>query len=130
MDASRNIKKSQVMLVMNMLLTLVLKIIRNKKTRSTFLTLFIIRYHIYLIAKEEQNEKFINLNRLRVEGSIREVDAPKQLTKPAIHGRTKLVSYSIFQPILLTKNLYLSDILLNLSIQFILAKERIHNKPI
>ena len=129
MDASRNIKKSQVMLVMNMLLTLVLKIIRNI-LRSTFLTLFIIRHHIYLIAKEEQNEKFINLNRLRVEGSIREVDAPKQLTKPAIHGRTKLVSYSIFQPILLTIILYLSDILLNLSIQFILAKERIHNKPI
>ena len=126
MDASRNIKKSQVMLVMNMLLTLVLKIIRN--IGQLFLTLFIIRHHIYLIAKEEQNEKFINLNRLRVEGSIREVDAPKQLTKPAIHGRTKLVSYSIFQPILLTKNL--SDILLNLSIQFILAKERIHNKPI
>ena len=48
----------------------------------------------YFLAKEEMDEKFINLNRLRVEGSIRQVDAPKQLTKPAIQGRTKSVSIS------------------------------------
>ena len=50
-------------------------------------------FQIIIVEKEENNENFINLNRLRVDGSIREVDAPKQLTKPAIRGRTKLVIY-------------------------------------
>ena len=55
-----------------------------------------VRYIFYTASnifteKEENDDNFINLNRLRVQGSIREVDAPQQLTKPAIHGRTKLV---------------------------------------
>ena len=46
------------------------------------------------------DDTFIDLNRLRVEGSIREVDAPEQLTKPAIQGRNKQVINQILNQLL------------------------------
>ena len=55
------------------------------------------------LAKEESDEKFINLNRLRQEGSLRQVDAPKQLIKPAIQGRTKVVSIFKYFCLLINK---------------------------
>ena len=50
--------------------------------------------------REVNDDTFIDLNRLRVEGSIREVDAPEQLTKPAIQGRNKQVNNEILNHLL------------------------------
>ena len=41
---------------------------------------------------EEVADNFIDLNKIRVEGSIREVEPPEGFKKPTTQGRTKVVS--------------------------------------
>ena len=41
---------------------------------------------------EEVADKFIDLNKIRVEGSIREVEPPEGFKKPTTQGRTNVVS--------------------------------------
>ena len=41
---------------------------------------------------EEVADNFIDLNKIRVEGSIREVEPPEGFKKPTTQGRTNVVS--------------------------------------
>ena len=41
---------------------------------------------------EEVADNFIDLNKIRVDGSIREVEPPEGFKKPTTQGRTKVVS--------------------------------------
>ena len=48
--------------------------------------------HVMFTEPEEVADNFIDLNKIRVEGSIREVEAPEGFKKPTTQGRTKVVS--------------------------------------
>ena len=50
--------------------------------------------HVMFTEPEEVADNFIDLNKIRVEGSIREVEPPEGFKKPTTQGRTKLVSFT------------------------------------
>ena len=47
--------------------------------------------HVTLSEKKDNDETFIDLNEIRLDGSIREVDPPKHVSKPTLQSRSKLV---------------------------------------
>ena len=48
--------------------------------------------HVLFTEPEDVDDNFIDLNKIRVEGSIREVEPPEGFKKPTTLGRTKVVS--------------------------------------
>ena len=48
--------------------------------------------HVMFTEPEEVADNFIDLNKIRVEGSIREVEPPEGFKKPTTQGRTNVVS--------------------------------------
>ena len=48
--------------------------------------------HVLFTEPEEVDDNFIDLNKIRVDGSIREVEPPEGFKKPTTQGRTNVVS--------------------------------------
>ena len=48
--------------------------------------------HVMFTEPEEVADNFIDLNKIRVDGSIREVEPPEGFKRPTTQGRTKVVS--------------------------------------
>ena len=47
--------------------------------------------HVLFTEPEEVDDNFIDLNKIRVDGSIREVEPPEGFKKPTTQGRTNVV---------------------------------------
>ena len=48
--------------------------------------------HVLFTEPEDVDDNFIDLNKIRVDGSIREVEPPEGFKKPTTQGRTNVVS--------------------------------------